>query len=177
MNATSATAFSPAVDGVFLALGQTLYACQLFEATMLEVLAAAHELLDGSGDGTKVEASIETLSRKTLGQLLHDMRKRADIRADADDLLNEALEARNHVVHRFAENLGDDLTEESKLHALKRSLYEKCAIVMNANTTALAVLDAIGHLNSERSTRIINEHEQVAAALQELMAEYSKPRH
>lgn len=168
---------SPSVDRVFLALGQALYTCQLFETTMLEILATAHELLDGTGDGKQFQSSIETLSRHTLGQLLHALRKRSDIRSDIDAQLNDGLEARNFVVHRFAEHVGDDLTNDSKILAHQKALYEKCMIVMDANSTALAVLHAVGRLNSERSSKAITELEQTANALRELAKQYAKPRH
>ncbi len=143
---------------------------------MLEILANAHEVLDGSGDGKQFYASIETLSRKTLGQLLHTLRKRAEIRPDIDDQLSAALEARNFVVHRFAESVGDDLADEDKIFALQRSLSEKCMIIVNANSTAAEVLRAIGHLNAERSYRAANELRDVAATLRELGGQTTQHR-
>ena len=167
----------PSADKIFLALGQTLYVCQLFEATMLEVLAVAHELLDGTGDGRKYQASLETLSRKTLGQLLHDLRKSADIKSEVDSQLDAGLEARNFVVHRFAEHLGEDLIDESKAIAHQRTLYEKCALVMTANDTGLALLHAIGHMNSTKSSKLIAEFEETVRALRDMPTQYSEPRH
>ena len=164
-------------DKIFLALGQTLYVCQLFETTMLEVLAVAHELLDGTGDGRKYQASLETLSRKTLGQLLHDLRKRADIKSEVDSQLDAGLEARNFVVHRFAEHLGNDLIDEPKAIAHQRALYEQCAHVMTANDAGIALLHAIGHLNANKSSKLIGEIEETVRALRELPSQYSEPRH
>ena len=114
MNTTSPPP-PPSVNAVFTALGLAVYTCQLFEGTMLEVLASAHELLDGTGDGKRFDTSLETLSRRTLGQLLHDFRKRADIRSDIDEQLQLGLEARNFLIHHFAVQVGDDFNDESKL--------------------------------------------------------------
>lgn len=139
-------------DKVFLALGQTIYVGQLFEVTMLELMAAANELLDGAGDGTKFQASLESLSRSTLGQLLHSFRARADIRSDIESLLSAGLEARNFVVHHFANHFGDDLADEVKHPLHQQTLYEKCAAIMAANDTALSILQAVSQLQSQQTT-------------------------
>jgi len=177
MNTLSSPPIPQSADKVFLALGQTLYACQLFEATMLEVIAHAHELLDGTGDGGQLQSSIEQLSRKTLGQVLHELRKRADIRSDIDSRLNEGLEARNFVVHHFASHVGDDLVDETKGIAHQRALYEKCVIIMTANDTALTLLDALAKLNTTKSAALASELEQTARDLRELAKQYSRLRH
>ena len=59
MTTTRATSIAGTADRVFLALGQTAYVSQLFEATMLEVLATANELLGGTGDGRTFQASLD----------------------------------------------------------------------------------------------------------------------
>ncbi|OAI20234.1 hypothetical protein A1507_05410 [Methylomonas koyamae] len=166
----------PSADKIFLALGQTLYLCQLFEATMLELLATANELLEGTGDGRRYQSSIETLSRKTLGQLLNDFRKKADIRTDIDAQLDTGLKARNFVVHHFAAHLGDDIADASKVSAHQRTLYEKCSIVMAANDIGLSVLESLGRLHSDRCNKMLAELEDTKKALRELVA-HSVQRH
>ena len=177
MNTSSPQTIPQFADKLFLALGQTLYACQLFEATLLEVLAHTHELLDGTGDGTRFQESIETLSRKTLGQLLHEFRKRADIREDIEGRLSAGLEARNFVVHHFAEHVGDDLSAEPEISAHQRVVYEKCAVVMGANDAGLDLLNAIAKLNAARSGAMANELEEKTNAMRELASRYSELRH
>ncbi len=137
---------------------------------MLELLATANELLEGTGDGRRYQSSIETLSRKTLGQLLNDFRKNADIRADIDAQLDTGLKARNFVVHHFAAHLGDDLADKSKVSVHQRTLYEKCSVVMAANDIGLSILESVGRLHSDRYNKILAELEDTKNALLELAA-------
>ena len=172
----SHTPLPQSADKIFLALGQTLYLCQLFEITMLELLATANELLEGTGDGRRYQSSIETLSRKTLGQLLNDFRKKADIRTDIDEQLDTGLSARNFVVHHFAAHLGDDLADESKVSVHQRTLYEKCSVVMAANDLGLSILESIGRLHSDRCNKMLAELQDTKNALREIAA-HSVRRH
>jgi len=144
---------------------------------MLELLASAHELLDGTGDGKRYDASLETLSRKTLGQLLHDFRKRADIRSDIDEKLKLGLEARNFVIHGFAVHVGDDFNDESKFVNYQMLLFDRLAIVMAANSSASAVLEALGKAHSERSERVAGELRGTAQALREWVKSHGSARH
>jgi hypothetical protein len=166
MNTPSRTQPPETPDKVFLVLGQAVYAGQLFEATMLEVLATARELLDGTGDGTAFEDSIESLSKKTLGQLLVAFQARADIRPDVESILSAGLEARNFVVHRFAQHVGDEVKQNDH----QRTLYEKCIAIIAANDVALAMLRAIGQQQVQRSTERVSRLRQTATALRERAA-------
>lgn len=134
---------------------------------MLELLASANELLEGTGDGRRYQSSIETLSRKTLGQLLNDFRKKADMRTDIDAQLDTGLMARNFVVHHFAAHIGDDLTDESKISVHQRTLYEKCSVVMAANDIGLSILESIGRLHSEKCNKVLADLEATKNALRE----------
>lgn len=175
-NMASGDLVRKAADEIFLALGQTLYVCQLFEAAILELVASANELLEGKGDGRRYEASIEALSRKTLGQLLTEFRRKADIREDIDEHLNNGLHARNFIVHHFAAHLGEDLADENRALIHQRTLYEKCAVVMAANDTCLSVLESIAHLHQDRCDKRLSEIEDAKSALLKLMSR-SLPEH
>ena len=177
MNAPSTPPLARSADKVFLALGQTLYACQLLEGTMLEIMATANEVLDGTGDGKLFYESIEALSRKTLGQLIHELRKRADLRPDIEDHLCTGLEARNFIVHRFAKHVGDDLTNEAQTITCQRHVYQKCALVMNANDIAVEMLHALGRHHAEESVKKTAELEATTEALRELTSKISLPKH
>ncbi len=176
MNTATSPPPQPSADAVFTALGLTVYSCQLFEGTMLELLASAHELLDGTGDGKRHDASLEMLSRKTLGQLLHDFRKRADIRSDVDEQLQVGLEARNFVIHSFAVHVGDDFNDQSKFVSYLKLLHDKLAVVMAANSAASAVLEALGKAHTERTERVAGELRAKAQALRESVKGHL-PRH
>ena len=165
-------------DKLFLALGQTLYLCQLLEDAVLEVHANAAELLTGSGDGQAFHQTLETLSKQTLGQLLGALRKKADIRQDIESTLNEGLEARNFIVHRFARHIADgDLADEQVVAAYQRTVYEKLALVFAANDVALKLLSSIGELNVVRSSALATELRAKAAALRGLAEAQSTSRH
>jgi hypothetical protein len=177
MNTAASPPPQTSANSVFTALGLTVYSCQLFEGTLLELLASAYELLDGTGDGKRYDASLDTLSRKTLGQLLHDFRKRADIRSDIDEQLQIGLEARNFIIHSFAVHVGDDFNDESKFVGYLKLLYDKLAIVIAANSAATAVLEALGKAHTERSERIAGELRATAQALRESVKGHTLPRH
>ena len=167
---TPSSALQPHVaDPLFLALGQTLYACQLFEASLLEVAAHARELIGGTADGSKFFESIEALSRKTLGQLLHDLRTMVDFPPDIELRLIEGLDARNFVVHQFANSIAEnDLTDEAAASEQQKSIYEKCAMVMASHDVALALLESIATLNSEKGAAVVSSLRKKAAALRQL---------
>ena len=176
MNTTNPSSPQPSANSVFTALGLAVYACQLFEGTMLEVMASARELLEGTGDGRRYDASLEALSRKTLGQLLHDFRNRAEIQVDVDEQLQVGLEARNFIIHKFASLVGDDFANESKFVGHLNPLYDKLAIVITANSAASAVLAALGKAQSERSERVASELRDAANAMRESVEIYSSRR-
>ena len=91
--------------------------------------------------------------------------------------LEAGLEARNFVVHRFAQYVGDDLTDEAKIAEHERTLYQKCSTIMGANDAALAMLHAVGELQSKLSAARVAELRHTATALQELARHLPKPTH
>jgi hypothetical protein len=86
---------------VFTWYGSVAYAVQCFEVE-LSVLLLAHERLD-KPDSTSDELDRldETLSLKTLGQLIGEVKKRFWIHPKFETILKTYLQKRNYFTHRF----------------------------------------------------------------------------
>jgi hypothetical protein len=177
MNAEPEPPRTASIDDVMQALGTAVFASQVFESTMLEVIAATRELLKGSFDGKEYQSSIDSFSRNTLGQLLNALRKHAELNPAIDEKLIAGLDARNQVVHRFATDVGDQLFSHQNLDALRKALYEKCSLIMEANVTAVAILHAVVDLVSERGSQLVTELSQVAEKLSLLGSSESSLKH
>lgn len=91
-----------AIAPVFLALGQKVFVCQCFEGSLVGLLALFNEEFPGTNDGRALQVTIDNVSRKTLGQLLQSARKIVPIGPRVEELLQEGLELRNRVIHRFS---------------------------------------------------------------------------
>ncbi len=86
---------------VFTWYGSAAYAAQCFEVE-LSILLLAHERL-GKPNSTPAELDKldEALSRKTLGQLVSEVKRRFSIHPDFESLLRTYLQKRNYFTHRF----------------------------------------------------------------------------
>lgn len=60
----------------------------------------------------------------------HTFRKHADIGPSVDAQLAAGLEARNHVIHRFAIDVGDELLNGQNLDFHRKEPHEKCALIL-----------------------------------------------
>jgi len=86
---------------VFAFFGLCSYCAQVLEQGVVNwaVGLRAYGLTDLTGPA--VSAAFDQADRRTLGQLLHDVRRRVEIRDDTEVRLGQALEDRNFLFHRF----------------------------------------------------------------------------
>lgn len=86
---------------VYAFFGLCSYYAQVLEqgVVLLAVALRARGLTDLTG--AAVSVGFDQADRKTLGQLLHDVRHRVEITSDTEAGLNRALMDRNHLFHRF----------------------------------------------------------------------------
>jgi hypothetical protein len=84
-------------EEIFSEIGRRLVSLQDFEMFLTFVAKVAFEK-----DSAKVKDAILKSDNKTMGQLLHVLRKQIDIADDFDSALRRALDARNKFVHEFS---------------------------------------------------------------------------
>jgi hypothetical protein len=131
---------STALDPLFSELGATLVVCQGFEQSLVMMLSIVQmeeqEMADGS-----LQAAVEELSQKTLGQLLRKIRSRLDLPAALDDQFRIAWEKRSWVVHGFLPDASATLAQAGGQAVVVQQLLSAKAAVRVANSQAEAVLD------------------------------------
>lgn len=91
------------LEPMFLALGQAVYACQVFEDSLC-MLHSWLSRLDADGADDAMFASWDFHSAKTLGGLLTALRNRVALPSDLETFLREGVEYRNAIIHRFLKN-------------------------------------------------------------------------
>ena len=86
--------------------GITAEAAQLFETelgTLLLCLQGRQERWHEAPDGAAARAFLDRIDRKTLGQLLKDVKLHISFEGGAEALFSSALNARNQLSHGFFE--------------------------------------------------------------------------
>ena len=85
---------------VYLEFGKAVYICQCFESSLCLLLSTmSHESAEGE-DGA-FQAAWDFHSKKTLGGLLHALRKQIEVPEELDQYLGVGVEKRNEVIHGF----------------------------------------------------------------------------
>lgn len=99
---------------IFRDFGFAAFAAQMLESSLITILLAgeyAGRIEFKKKDGIKSE---DFLSEKTLGQLFREL-KRGGIDGEIEAMLEDALEARNYLMHDFfVENSGKFVSEEGR---------------------------------------------------------------
>ncbi|MBN8507841.1 MAG: hypothetical protein J0L57_04445 [Burkholderiales bacterium] len=134
---------SLAMEPVFLALGQTVYVCQCFEGSIVALLALFNEEVHGTNDGRAFQATIDNVSRKTLGPLLDSARKIVDVAPQVDELLKEGLELRNRVIHRFADEFAGKVQSPHGRAEVVAELFRWRLRLIECDDAVHAMLNAI----------------------------------
>jgi len=104
---------------IFQDFGYAAFTAQMLEETLIHVLLAAEHAGRITFDKkTDIEAEL-FLSKKTLGQLIAEL-KRGGMDDKLEELLRDALDARNFLMHRFfGWHCQDFLTEQGRGKMLK----------------------------------------------------------
>ncbi|MDA8325455.1 MAG: hypothetical protein M0033_04485 [Nitrospiraceae bacterium] len=94
----------PSLDDVYRKYGETSEAAQLLETELgnilLNVGAVAENLVEKPDEKTAI-ALYTRINRQTLGQLLKDLKSSMESVDHLEELLANALKARNHLIHSF----------------------------------------------------------------------------
>ena len=86
---------------VFAWYGSVAYAAQCFEVELSILLLARERLERPNSTPEELDRLDEILSRKTLGQLMNEVKKRFWIHPEFEALLGKYLQKRNYIAHRF----------------------------------------------------------------------------
>jgi hypothetical protein len=90
------------VTDVCMFFGAAAYYAQFFEASLADFLVTYRRLVEKVHLKTEVETLEELLHKKTMGALLHELRKVFTIEdTEIDSLLSDALKMRNFLMHEF----------------------------------------------------------------------------
>ena len=94
----------PTLDDVYRKFGEAAEAAQLLE-TELGNLLLTHECIEAdllqSPEPDRATAIYDQINRKTLGQLIRSLGAAVDPVADLEQILSDALTARNRLTHSF----------------------------------------------------------------------------
>ena len=94
----------PTLDDVYRKFGETAEAAQLLE-TELGTLLLEHDCIEAdlivSPDLDKATAIYDRINRKTLGQLIRSLGSVVNSVANLEQILSDALAARNRLTHSF----------------------------------------------------------------------------
>ena len=94
----------PTLDDVYRKFGEAAEAAQLLE-TELGNLLLPHECIEAdllqNPDPDRATAIYDRINRKTLGQLIRSLGAAVDPVADLEQILSDALAARNRLTHSF----------------------------------------------------------------------------
>ena len=85
-------------DRLYRQVGEAIHLAQALELSISLLISILNrQFLAGIDERQLILAD----DRKTLGQLIREMKKHGDLNQEAADTLSEALEARNYVAHQF----------------------------------------------------------------------------
>lgn len=132
-----------AFHNVYTYYGFAGYWAQIFELAMLNVVAAIRLADMPSIDKDTYQGAFRNLNRKTLGMLLNNCRvaKHINIPEKDERLLQEALEKRNSLTHRFFSVHNAELSENEAI--VVNELREISALFASAQQVAQSVYASI----------------------------------
>jgi hypothetical protein len=102
-------------------IGETLWHIQGFENSLIYYTALVFKMEIGIAE-KEAYAILEQLNKKTLGQLLNDLRKHNNISPSMDLKFQKLLEERNWLVHKSRNQCHTDVYSPEKLIKLKDRL-------------------------------------------------------
>ena len=167
----------PRIDELLLALGQAVYAGQVLEETMVEVISVTMELVEGTGTGEQFSISLEKFSKRTLGQVVLSLRQVAELPVEDDQVLSEALDARNFVIHKFSGHVGDIFQPGADLSAHRNTLHDKCKVILKGTSVATELHECVVRLHTEKASAAALKLRAVANELRELLMPDDSTKH
>jgi hypothetical protein len=86
---------------VYAYYGLTMYHIQCLERTLVMLGTTVYNSNADHMTSEQFDANLETNSKKTLGQLIFKIKKSVNLPDDFEKKLNDALENRNFIAHRY----------------------------------------------------------------------------
>ncbi len=86
---------------VYAFFGLCSYYAQVLEQGVVNLAVGLHARGLTQVVAADVSSAFDRSDRKTLGQLLHDVRRKVEMSAETESALQEALDDRNHLCHGF----------------------------------------------------------------------------
>jgi len=91
----------PQVREVYAEFGLAMSVAQLLERQLVYLVIAAYEPPSGKLTEEEYDSLLAKLSKQTLGTLIQKLRQSFEVPADFDQRLQEALDLRNRLAHRY----------------------------------------------------------------------------
>lgn len=128
------------LDPILLELGASLYVCQGFEQTLIFLLAIVEmenaEMAEGS-----LASAIDSLSQRTLGQLLKRLHQKLDITTELDSAFEAAWTARNWIAHEFLHDTAVSMRDQEGRQKIRNRLMKSKLTVKRGDHLAIKLLD------------------------------------
>ena len=128
------------LDAVLIDLGSAVMVCQGLEATLVFLLAI-FEMEDAEAADGSFQAAIDTLSEKTLGQLLKRLRTRLSLNENVEAQFRSGWEARNWVVHGFLRSTTEDLMSSQGCKGVQSRIAAAKSTVQQTEQLAHHILE------------------------------------
>jgi hypothetical protein len=109
---------------LFAWYGAAMYAAQLFEVELVTLLLAMQRLGDPEVTLGKLDRMDDVLSRKTLGFLLAELKKRTRMNSEFEQLLSSYRDKRNYLTHRFFYENGQKMMSTEGIEELTTELQD-----------------------------------------------------
>ena len=133
----------PTRDEVYIKFGLASEAAQLLE-TELGTLLLMHECVEADlikrPNSERATEIYKQINRKTLGQLVRAVSKAHESIASLEQLLNDALAARNILAHSFFEKHNLRINSDDGRDVMLADLHELHQMVLNAYKEVMLLL-------------------------------------
>lgn len=142
---TSGTAKMATKDDVYRKFGEASEAAQILE-TELGTLLLEHKLIEADlfekPDSDRATAIYDQINKQTLGQLIRSLGHVSDLDFDVDQVLSDALVARNRLAHSFYLKHNLRINSEEGRDVMMRDLDVIHICLLQAHKAALLLSGA-----------------------------------
>ena len=145
---------------VFAWFGSAAYAAQLFEVELVTLLIGQARLADPNYSIEKLNDLDNLLSKKTLGQLLHEVKKHFTVSTEFEEILMEYRDKRNYLAHHFFSKNGEKLLSISGCKEMAIELQEIYGSLREADQIVTKMSENVrtaSGINEEDFQKYVNE--------------------
>ena len=114
-----------------------------------------------------LKAIVDDVDKRTFGYLLKQIRKMASVSEDIEEIVNEALDKRNYLIHKFFKVHNFAINSENGRKEMSADLSQ----IHEALSRALAVLSGMTHtfneiwgrpnISNEQALQLLNDGKRV----------------